>query len=263
MDHAEVRERLESALLSPGKLHTLESDMTPEGEQLREHLASCAACSSELRALRETGAFLAAAAPDDLGPRPEVRQALLQAIRETGVARGTPSTRETRGTRDAPVRRLSDWAVRRPAWLALGAVVVAAVLLVAAAITYNAQRETVERETRELAAVTAATDRVLREPDRQTVVLHDRSGRAAGTIVYSRASRELVVVSDALATPAGGERYDCYVERSGSRRNIGWMHFSSGLAYWAGRVESLPDPGGPPANFLVTRGSEDVLQGDL
>jgi hypothetical protein len=260
MDHAEVRERLESALLSPGKLRTLESDTTPEGEQLREHLASCAACSSELRALRETGAFLAAAAPDDLGPRPEVREALLQAIRETGVAR---ENRAGRGTRDVAARRSPGWVAPRSAWLALGAVAVAAVLLVAAAITYNAQRETVERETRELAAVTAATDRVLREPDRQTVVLRDRSGRAAGTIVYSRASHELVVVSDALATPARGEQYDCYVERSGSRRNIGWMHFSSGLAYWAGRVESLPDPGGPPANFVVTRGSEDVLQGDL
>jgi hypothetical protein len=264
MDHAEVRERLESALLSPGKLNSLESDTSSEGKELREHLASCAACSSELLALRETGAFLAAAAPDDLTPPAGARAALLQAIRETGVAR--PLSRAQSQRRGVATADRGRWRARypggaRPLWLAFAAA--AAVVLVAGAIAFNAQREAGERETRELAAITAATDRVLREPDRQTVVLRDRAGNPAGTVVYSRGSHELVVVSDALAIPAQGEQYDCYVERSGARRNIGWMHFSSGLAYWAGRVESLPDPGGPPANFVVTRGAEDVLKGEL
>jgi hypothetical protein len=266
MDHAEVREHLESALLSPGKLNRIEEDTTPAGEQLREHLASCAPCRSELRALRETAALLAAAAPDDLQPPAEARGAVLQAIRETGVARPLHATARAGAGRSAAGARArsvsAGFAGRRWPALALAAVV-ALLLLVAAAISLVGQRDNSEREVRELAAITAATDRVLREPGSERIVLHDQAGKAAGTVVYSRVSHELVVMSDALATPAKGERYDCYVQRSGERRNVGWMHFASGLAYWAGKVESLPDPGDPAAAFVVTRGEEDLLEGEL
>lgn len=264
MDHSEVRERLESAVLSPGKLHALERDATSEGQELRDHLASCAPCRSELRALRETAALLAAAAPDDLQPPAEARDALLQAIRETGVARplGVARASAARPVAGAPRRFAAPAIGRGAAALALAAVI-ALLLLAVTAVNLIGQRDSTEREVRELAAITAATDRVLREPGSQKVLLHDRAGQPAGTIVYSPASHELVVMSDALATPARGEKYECYLERAGQRSNIGWMHFSSGLAYWAGRVESLPDPGGPTATFVVTRGEEDVLEGEL
>lgn len=264
MDHADVRERLESALLSPGKLHALEQDTTPEAHELREHLASCAPCRSELRALRETAALLAAAAPDDLRPPAEARDAVLQAIRETGVARPLVGTRASATRPAASARQRFSPATLGRATIAFAvAAVIAFLLLAVTALNLVGERDSTQREVRELAAITAATDRVLREPGSQKVVLHGRAGQPAGTIVYSPASHELVVMSDALATPGPGEQYDCYVERAGERRNIGWMHFSSGLAYWAGRVESLPDPGGPPATFVVTRGEEDVLQGEL
>ncbi len=51
MDHPEVRDRLEGALLTPGKLYAIERDSTEAGEQLRAHLADCAACRAELGAL--------------------------------------------------------------------------------------------------------------------------------------------------------------------------------------------------------------------
>jgi hypothetical protein len=264
MDHAEVREHLESALLSPGKLNRVDEDTTPAGEQLREHLASCAPCRSELRALRETAALLAAAAPDDLQPPAEARGAVLQAIRETGVARPLHAT-TTAGSAAAGAKERSAYAgLAGRRWPALAlAAVLALLLLAVAAISLVGQRDNSEREVRELAAITAATDRVLREPSSERIVLHDQSGKAAGTVIYSRVSHELVVVSDALVRPGEGERYDCYVERSGERRSIGWMHFASGLAYWAGKVESLPDPGDPAAVFVVTRGEEDLLEGEL
>jgi hypothetical protein len=268
MDHAEVRERLESALLSPTKLQSLDADATPAGEALRAHVATCAACARELRALRETAALLAAAAPDDLVPPPEARDAVLRRIRETGVARaarsGRPEVRAIPTRMSASTRLAAAW--RRlvaGSPLALAAALVLLVLGTALLGGLAAARDVSDREARELAAVAAATDRLLREPDSKKAVLRDLAGNAAGSVLYSPAMHQLVVISDALARPAEGEQYDCYVAHSGNRRKIGWMHFADGLAYWAGRVDPLTATSGAEMLFIVTRAGQDVLQGEL
>jgi hypothetical protein len=264
MDHAEVRERLDSALLSPGKLQSIEEDATAEGDALRTHIASCPACARELRALRETAALLAAAAPEDLVPRPQAREAVMRAVRETGVARPVraPSPASAASSPSTGRRALwRDLVAGSP--LALAAVVGLLVIGTAVMSSMAAAREASDREARELAAITAATDRLLREPDSRKAILRDVAGNTAGTVLYSPVTHQLVVVSDALARPTEGEQYDCYIARSGNRRNIGWMHFSDGLAYWAGAVDSLTSTPGSEMLFIITRGGRDVLKGEL
>jgi hypothetical protein len=271
MEHAEVRERLEAAVLAPGKLQALEADATPDGEELRRHLATCVACNREYGALRETAALLAAAVPDELYAPPGAREAVLRAIRETGVRRPAPmpaavgaDAERASGLRALPTMRSVP--ATRLAWLGLAAAAILLVVGVLATVDLAAQRDRNAQQARELARVTAASDRLLREPDSHTVVLRDRGGNAAGTVVYSAARRELVVVSDALAEPAGDDLYECFLERGTARTQVGYMRYSNGLAYWAGPVDDFASGAASGERFVVvlkSRAPEPILQGEL
>lgn len=88
MDHAEVLERLETAALGPGRLAVIDADPTPAGDELRRHVAGCAACGAERRALELVGVALAAAAPDTLRAPAAARARILAAVPAQGIARG-------------------------------------------------------------------------------------------------------------------------------------------------------------------------------
>ena len=88
MDHAEVLQRLEAAVASPGHLLALDLDDSAEGVELREHLATCQGCASEREAWRSVEDGLAAAAPDTLTASPAARDRILASVLAAGVARG-------------------------------------------------------------------------------------------------------------------------------------------------------------------------------
>ena len=266
MDHAEVRERLETALLSPGKLQSLDAETVESGEELRAHLSACAACRAELEALRNTAAVLAAAAPDSLRAPSGGAERLLEAVRTTGVARSRAVARAARTP--AASRRFADrWfggTALAPLVASAAALVVVAVGLLGVQLLQD--RDRAAQQARELGRVAALTDQVLRQPDGERVVLVDARGDPAGTLVYSRSSRDLVVVSDALAPPAGGSRYACYLERGGDRTQIGWMRFSQDLAYWGGKMSGPSDAGREGDRFVVvldTPGGAPALAGEF
>lgn len=284
MDHAEVRDRLEGALLSSGKLYAIDTDPTEAGERLRTHLAECAACRAELGALRETAVLLAAAAPDDLAAPRDARARVLQAVRETGVVRGRAASaraeragadRDRRGlfaTTSSPGRRFRLPALRSvrltPFRLVAAAGAAGLVLLVLALATVDliGQRDRSAQQVRELARITAAADRLLREAGSRDVSLVGPAGKPAGTVIYSPRSGELVVVTDALPSPPPGSRYGCYLERSGQRTRIGLLRQSSGLTYWAGKMQGPADAGRSGDRFLVsleTREEEPLLVGEF
>ncbi|MEO5941162.1 MAG: hypothetical protein ABIZ72_09220, partial [Candidatus Limnocylindrales bacterium] len=117
---------------------------------------------------------------------------------------------------------------------------------------------------------TRSTLRVDSQPDVTRVALasgpNGGGPTAAGTLIFSPGSSELVVVANGLTPPAAGREYRCWVEIDGARAPIGKMFFGGEIAYWVGKV---PEVGGlsAGARFGVTlvdiagggRPNEDVL----
>jgi hypothetical protein len=252
VDHAEAQQRLQDALLAPGKLDAVGADETPDGLRLSEHLASCAACRRELEALRETSALLALAAPDDLHAPPEARERVLRAVANTGAVR-------VRSAPPAIWRRWSAVTSRLAMAAALGVLVVAA--LVGSQLI--AQRDQSSQQARELARLTAATDLMLREPDLIRVTLLGADGRPAGSLLQDPSEDRIVVVAQGLPAPPAGERYGCYLERDGERMEVGWMRLSGDLAYWAGPMDEPSDAGRAGDRFIVVpeHSETPVLEG--
>lgn len=104
MDHAEVLERIEAAVGSPGGLARLGSDPSEEAADLRAHVMACPSCSAEWRAWSLVSLGLAAAAPDTLEPRPGLRdQVLAAAAARPRVAAPASSRAATATARPATV----------------------------------------------------------------------------------------------------------------------------------------------------------------
>jgi hypothetical protein len=244
MDHAEVRERLADALLSPrdGGLEAAIADASGAGEALRAHIASCPSCARELDALRATGALLAAAAPDALTASAAVRERVMATARGAGVQL------------EVAPRRPRPFVLPRglrvpPAAVAMAAVVVLVAGLVGGLALVD-QRQEADRQLAELTALAASTQEILADPASVRIDLAGPGG--SGSVLIGPSSGKLVAVSSTLPAPPAGRRYDCFVERGGIRTWIGWMHWSGDLAYWAGTVAGVSPPWQPGDAFVVT-----------
>ena len=91
-----------------------------------------------------------------------------------------------------------------------------------------------------LEKLTTATLDVTAEPDAQHVALAGVTDpKLDGSLVFSPATTELVVVSYGLTNPPAGQEYRCWVEVDGQRQRVGKMFFSNDLAYWAGDVPAV------------------------
>jgi hypothetical protein len=91
-----------------------------------------------------------------------------------------------------------------------------------------------------LSRVTTWTLRIDSQPDVRRIPLASSNGTgASGTLAFSPASGELVVVASGLAEPPRGQELRCWFDADGQRRPIGKMFFGGGLAYWAGHVDEL------------------------
>jgi Anti-sigma-K factor rskA, C-terminal len=246
VDHAEVRDRLQDALLGPGKLTALEAGASAEGAQLAAHLEACPACRRELDALWETSAALAAAAPDDLHAPPEARERVLRAIHGTGALRG-PGRPQL--LRPSSVRGLQAWPARLAA--------IAAVVLFAAggllAMRLASELDEAAKTTAELSRIVVATEDLLRDPSAVRVALARPDGYEAGSLLASRDQDRIVVLAQDLPEPPSGGSYFCYLERDGRRIPVGYMHLAGDLAYWAGPMAEPADAGSPGDRFLVVR----------
>jgi hypothetical protein len=115
-----------------------------------------------------------------------------------------------------------------------------------------------------LSKVTSSTLRLEAQPDVRRVELAGGPGSAAsGSILFSPASRELVVVASGLTEPAAGRELRCWVEVDGRRGPVGKMYFGGELSYWVGEVERLGEIGGD-ARFGVSLVNADgtSVEGD-
>lgn len=257
MTHAEVRERLTDAMLTPGAggIEAVLRDPGHEAVALRAHLAACAACAHEAAALQATALLLAAGAPDSLRPSADVRSRTLQAAR---ASRG-----QAPRARPSPAAR---WRFARPSALAsiAAALVLAAGLAgVAGGVILSGQRDAARQQLAELRTLSASSQAVLADPAAIRLALAGPA--ASGSVALSPSTGQLVVIATGLPALAGSGRYECFLERGGQRTMIGWMETSADLAWWAGPVAWLDSPGKAGDRFLVlAAGSGDpVLSGQF
>ncbi|MFZ5853366.1 MAG: anti-sigma factor family protein [Chloroflexota bacterium] len=282
MDHAEARELLELAAIEPGGLDRLAAGDTSEAAALAGHLAGCPACAEELERLRDVSDLIRAALREDVPATvpADLRARTLASVAELGRERGreaAPAAPAVPAASAVPVVS-GQAAVRRRArpvrwWASLAAALVIGAGLGGFAVGTGdrAALEAQEAAITALARVNEWAVRVARQPDMRTVTLTDPSGgAAAGTLVFSPATDELVVVMTGIAPPPAGREYRCWVESNGVRRSVGRMFFAGEYGSWAGRVSGLAGLG-PGTVFGVSlvdpanpsTGGEPILRGSL
>ena len=291
MEHDEALERIEIAAAEPEGLERLMAGDTAEAAAVAGHLAGCAACTAELARIRRTATVAREVVRTQ--PDPELRARTLAFVRAEGVPR-----RGARPPRDAPRPRRSprrdasaapapaaslDDARRRRATsrLRTAVTVLAAALVVAiggGVVAYRSLSSettaTIDDQAQEIAvleATTRATLAVSAEPDAERVALTATpgGGEAAGTLLYSPSTGELVAVASDLEPESDDMEYGCWIEVDGTRTRIGKMYWAGDLWAWAGPVDGLADvPEG--ATFGVSLGpvggggdATPVLTGEL
>ena len=278
MDHAEARELLELAAIEPDGLDRLTAGDTPEAAALAGHLAGCETCTAELGRLARASALIRATLREDpalVGMPADLRERTLAYVGAVGRERG-----QVTGGEAAPSPMMGDLAAARRVsrrslggWLALAAAVVVAAGLGGFVVSrqYQATSDRQVATVSALARVSAWTMRVSGSPDAQTVKLASTTGSdAAGTLLFSPSSGDLVVTMTGVDEPPAGKEYRCWVEVGGTRQGVGRMNFGGDLGYWAGWVDgldampegatfgvSLVDAGGGPL------GGDPILSGTL
>jgi hypothetical protein len=140
-------------------------------------------------------------------------------------------------------------------------VLAAAVGGILGGVVLSGQRDEAARQLADLRTLTAASQQLLADQGAVRLALAGPAGQ--GSVALSRSSGRLVVIATGLPALADGQRYDCFVERAGTRTWIGWMEASDGLAWWAGELSWTAGPFQAGDGFLVLVGSdgEPVLSG--
>jgi hypothetical protein len=268
MDHAAAHERIADLLLEPARLAGLDRSSDADDVALREHLATCPGCRSELESWRRLGRAVGHALPpnaaaateavEPLDAPPSLRARVIGAVHDAaqeGAAHdggfGAPVSLHARrtGTAQRRARRLAPW---------LGLAASLIVILGASWITLDQVRlrGAAEADATELTNIVAAVDRVLAAPHR-IVELRHPDGASAGSISWSR--HDWVVLTTALTEPAADQRYKCWLEEADRSVMVGEMFFAGGTAYWVGSLDEWATwEIGPETQFVVTLEATDA-----
>ncbi len=301
MEHDEILALLELAAVEPAGFDRLAAGDTADASLVAGHLAGCTSCAAEADRLRATAPILremiGSMPPDDL------RDRTLAFVREVGRPRRREETRaagemavfanvpaqpdldEPLALEFGPDQRLDledgdpVWTAPGPGrghgrWVAAIAAVLAVSLVgggVVADLQFGQQLRDQQTLSADLASLDRAMLRLLAEPDVRTVALSGSAGTsAAGRLVFSATSRELVVSATGLQPPDSGQRLACWLTDPGGQRvQMGTMVVERGLIYWTGWDDALATAG-PGTRFGVTlvdaggaRVGDDLLVGTV
>lgn len=252
MDHDATREQLELAVLEPGGLDRLMAGDTGTSQAVAAHLAGCPSCIDELARLERASRHIREAVREI--PPADLRARTLAAVRAEGLPRGTvaappaaippPVASPVAGVDAAPPVPVRHG--RRGLALGWVAAVAAAVVLSVLATSLIVDRrveEAIAAQARAIAAleeVTLASLDISAQPDAEYVELvGTKDPSLDGSLVYSPATAELVVVATGLTAPPEGMEYRCWVAIGGTRQRVGKMFFSGRLAYWIGPAPAI------------------------
>ncbi len=277
MDHAAAHERIADLALEPGRLAALHASPDQLDRALLDHAAGCDACRTDIEGWVRTEGALRLTLAGGPGPTPELapirapeslRAVVLANVEASDAAPG-PAVRPDRAT-PTPTARFR--ARPRPALLGLAAALVIAVVGGVAMAGQVARIDRLAAQARGLALAMTAVDRVLADPGHQVAELRTPEGARGGSISWTR--RDLVVLTNALAEPAGEALYRCWLSDGGQGWAVGRMYFADGTGYWVGSLDewaafeigpttvfrvSLEPPGADPAK----REGPIVLEADL
>ena len=261
MDHAEAHERIGDLAVDPTGLSALEMALGPETADLLEHVAGCPTCRAELDAWRRLhGALGTALAGTAAGAGDPAGLAAVEPIRAPDALRSAiigitrspaygPDLASVDAAPSAAVRSAAEVEVRSgparwtmPAFLGrsrfgLGLAAALVIVVVGAGVLVDqaGRLATARDEAQALAGVTQTLDRLLASGEARVVVLRRVDGTSAGSISWS--TRDLVVLTTALAPPPAGRVYRCWLEGASGRIAIGQMEFAGASAYWVGSLD--------------------------
>lgn len=256
MDHDDVLEQIDLAAVEPGGLERLTAGDTATAAAVVGHLAGCPDCSAAFDRIRAEAPLLRDVVRTT--PSPELRERTLDLVRSRGVPRGAAASGAgaaigrhaegplpARGAAGAPAavavaagagpRGRSRAGV--PWLLATAAAIVVAFGAGALATRPDADRIAAQdQQLRGLGRITMATMAITAEPDVRRVSLEATAPDPAthGTLLFSPSTTELVVVAEGLPRPADGFEYRCWMDRDGTREDVGRMFFAGELAFWVG-----------------------------
>jgi hypothetical protein len=273
VDHAEALERIELAAAEPDGLERLMAGDTPDAAAVAGHLAGCESCQAQLLAIRRTAAL--ARRVIEAEPDPALKERTLAFIREVGRDRsgaplaGAPAPDPVMPFERPKAPHVSDRGSRMPRWVAYVAVAAAIVVALGAGLAGGfALRPGQDAEATVLRATAQGAVRVGAQPDATKVALLATSAApgAAGTVLFSGTSGELVMAATGLAAPPDGKEYGCWLEVGGERRRIGKLYPGGEILSWVGPVQGLEGiPAGSTfgVSLVPVAGGpgEDVLAG--
>jgi hypothetical protein len=256
-EHGETLELLEVAAVEPAGLDRLAAGDTPEAIAVAGHLAGCPTCTAEFERLRRTAPLLRDVIATE--PPPELRERTLAFVRAVGRDRSSIGGEPRTSTGAASARlpgsrsaRLTPERRRSVLWVAGLAAAVLLSVLGTSLVLNNSRNDRLGRDTGELVQVVDWTAEVERAPDARQVALGSKDQPAAGKLVFSPATRELVVFTGVLVEPPAGKEYRCWLEIGGQRVRIGNMQFGGGLAYWFGRNVAALDQVSKATRFGIS-----------
>lgn len=235
IDHAAAHERIADLALEPGRLATLEASPDPLDRALIDHAAGCDECRAEIEAWRRTQTLVALGvagrpAEDEAlvplrAPEP-IRDAVLARV---GAERAATAARSGLG----PTWRRLGWGRRN--LLALAAAVVLVVVAGGVIADQLTRLDEVSAQARRMQYVVRVVDRVMADSAHRTVDLREPDGTRAGSVSWS--SHDFIVLTTALAPPADGQLYRCWLSDGGAGWAVGEMYFVEGTGYWVGELD--------------------------
>ncbi len=259
MDHADARAWLDDAFFQPGRLAQLDdppdvaAGTADSGlAAVRRHLVSCAECSSYSESVRRTALTLDYA----MGPSDQTKGRVLATIKSVGRQRGSVTNQHQ------PVELAGPW------WRQVLSPRMAAALLVVALLGgivggswgLSTQQSTAPDQ-RFVAAVGMMAE-LAGDPQSKSVALRDATGQNTGAALISTQSGRIAVFAGTLGS-GNADGWSCYLERDGHVTELGPMHFSAGVSYWAGWLTAVPDAGQPGDQLTIAMnaGSPPALVG--
>ena len=251
MDHDEVRDTLEVAAAEPSGLERLMAGDTATAQAVAGHLAGCPSCAAELARLERVSSVVrdvvVTTPPEGMGER------ILATVQSLGRDRTVASTPEgavvpfPASSTPAPAASTGSGRGSILPWVAA---IAAAVVLSVVATTFIVGNRTDQQLAAQQAQITAlrkVTDTTLRvaaDPEAGRVILASTDGSdAAGTLVFSPETTELVVTATGLTGPPAGKEYRCWLQVDGQRQKVGKMFFADDLAFWVGPAPVVDDVG--------------------
>lgn len=280
MEHVEARELLETAAVEPGGFERLMAGDTAEASALAGHLAGCPSCAADMERLRRDSTVIRSVVRSL--PPPDLRERTLAFVAAVGRERGTGTVGAVAaagavaaGAVAAPIELAPDRAVAGPGsgagrfgrvlpWAAS----LAAVLIVAVAGTSllvgGSRDRVINEQSAQIGALSKIATYTLRidgQPDATHVDLASTSGTdATASLLFSRATGELVILAEGLTPAPTGQEYRCWMEVDGRRTRIGRMFFAGEVAFWVGEVPTLgaADDATGFGVTLVAAGGESV-----